>query len=118
MAKKQLKTISDLEKMALECNVNDNPLFQSTLDRYITQINVLEDLKKEIKNNSAIVEKQYVKGKVNVYSNPAIVQYNRTTDSANKTASCLMKIINNFKDNSANEEDPLLKTINNDDYGE
>ena len=118
MAKNQLKTISDLEKMALECNVNDNPLFQSTLDRYITQINVLEDLKKEIKNNSAIVEKQYVKGKVDVYSNPAIVQYNRTTDSANKTASCLMKIINNFKDNSANEEDPLLKTINNDDYGE
>ena len=49
MAKKQLKTISDLELMAKDCNVDNNPLFKSTLDRYITQINVLEDLKKEHK---------------------------------------------------------------------
>ena len=48
-----------------------------------------------------------------MYSHPAISDYNRTTDSANKTVTTLIRIINSFgKDGGAGEEeDVLLKAL-------
>ena len=65
-----------------------------------------------IKEDGTLVTKEYVKGRKNVYSHPAIADYNRTTDSANKTVSTLMKIIISLrKDDVTEEDDPLLQII-------
>ena len=65
-----------------------------------------------IKEDGTLVTKEYVKGRKNVYSHPAISDYNRTTDSANKTVSTLMKIIISLrKDDITEEDDPLLQII-------
>ena len=80
----------------------------------MVQIKILNELESSIKNDGVLVTKEYVKGRKNVYSHPAIQDYNRTTDSANKTVSTLMKIISRFSsdDSSSSDEDPLLKLIN------
>ena len=56
--------------------------------------------------------KEYVKGRKNVYSHPAISDYNRTTDNANKTVVTLMKIITTLRDRQdGGEPDPLLELL-------
>ena len=63
--------------------------------------------------------KEYVKGRKNVYSSPAVKDYNTTTDSANRTVSTLMKIIRSWNVQEVTEqEDPLIKIINGDDIDE
>ena len=66
-----------------------------------------------MKEDGIIVSKEYVKGRQNVYSSPAATEYNRTTDSANKTAATLMRILKTFNvaENDA-DEDPLMRAIN------
>lgn len=94
--------------------VDKNFFFITTFRRYMVQLKILNELEASIKNDGVLVTKEYVKGRKNVYSHPAIQDYNRTTDSANKTVSTLMKIISRFSsdDNSDSETDPLLQLIN------
>ena len=74
---------------------------------------MLIDLEKAIKEDGATVTKEYVKGRKNVYSNPALKDYNTTTDSANRTVATLMKIIRGFNvEDEKTVDDPLLKIIN------
>ena len=116
---KSLKSINELRKLAEEYGVSNNPLFETTLDRYETQIHILEELKKTINDNEVLVTKEYVKGRGNYYTHPAITEYNRTTDSANKTISTLMKIIKGFTNDSASDDDdPLINALNGDDGDE
>lgn len=101
-------------EIAEENGVQTNFFFATTFKRYNVQLTILYELEKALKENGTLVTKEYVKGRKNLYDNPAINAYNRTTDSANKTVSTLMKIIKGFKDddNNGDEEDPLLKAIN------
>ena len=116
---KSLKSINELRKLAEDYGVSDNSLFETTLDRYETQIHILEELKKTINENDVLVTKEYVKGRGNYYTHPAITEYNRTTDSANKTISTLMKIIKGFTNKgSSGEDDPLMNALNGDDGDE
>lgn len=116
---KNLKSIEELRNLAKEYGVYDNPLFETTLSRYETQINILDELSKTINASDVLVTKEYVKGRANIATHPAITEYNRTTDSANKTIATLMKIIKGFDGgNSANETDPLMEAINGDDVDE
>lgn len=120
---KNLKSIQEIRNMAKSCGVEDNPLFETTLARYETQILILETLKKTIDENidkgDVLVTKEYVKGRGNYYTHPAITEFNRTTDSANKTVATLMKIIKTFDTgDSDNESDPLMNAINGDDVDE
>ena len=94
--------------------VDKNFFFITTFRRYMVQLKILSELESSIKNDGVLVTKEYVKGRKNVYSHPAIQDYNRTTDSANKTVSTLMKIISRFSgdDDSGADEDPLLQLIN------
>ena len=79
----------------------------STYQFYVLFIEAIQ-----IKEDGTLVTKEYVKGRKNVYSHPAISDYNRTTDSANKTVSTLMKIIISLrKDDVTEEDDPLLQII-------
>ena len=94
--------------------VDKNFFFITTFRRYMVQLKILNELETAIKNDGVLVTKEYVKGRKNVYSHPAIQDFNRTTDSANKTVSTLMKIISRFSgdDDSGADEDPLLQLIN------
>lgn len=94
--------------------VDKNFFFITTFRRYMVQLKILNELETAIKNDGVLVTKEYVKGRKNVYSHPAIQDFNRTTDSANKTVSTLMKIISRFSgdDDSCADEDPLLQLIN------
>ena len=94
--------------------VDKNFFFITTFRRYMVQLKILSELESSIKNDGVLVTKEYVKGRKNVYSHPAIQDFNRTTDSANKTVSTLMKIISRFSGDDENgaDEDPLLQLIN------
>lgn len=106
----------EILKVAESYNVDKNFFFITSFRRYTVQIKILEELEKTLHNDGVLVTKQYVKGRENVYTHPAIQDYNRTTDSANKTVATLLKIIRNFNsDDSDKNDDPLSKLINGDD---
>lgn len=103
----------EIIKLAESAGVQTNYFFLTTFERYQTQIAILADLKKRIDESDTLVTKEYVKGRENVYTNPAITEYNKTTDSANKTVACLIKIIKGFKGEGNSEDiDPLVSIIN------
>ena len=103
----------EIIKIAEASGVQTNFFFITTFKRYQVQISILNELEKKIKEDGALVTKEYVKGRGNLYANPAISEYNRTTDSANKTVSTLIKIIKGFKGEDGGEDvDPLLAIIN------
>lgn len=103
----------EILKIAEDAGVQSNFFFTTTFKRYQVQLNILNELEKAIKEDGMMVTKEYVKGRKNVYSNPAIQDYNRTTDSANKTIGTLMRILKNFGATDTDEsEDPLMKMIN------
>ena len=102
----------EIIRLAEETGVQSNYFFVTTFERYRVQLNILDDLKKAIEDEGMLVTKEYVKGRKNVYTNPAIGDYNRTTDSANKTVATLMRIIKNFGgDDNKEEMDPLMEMI-------
>ncbi|MGB4023541.1 MAG: hypothetical protein WBK75_00610 [Acutalibacteraceae bacterium] len=92
---KQAQRILDA---AQKSGAEQNFLFVTTFKRYQVQLKILSDLEREISEGDPIVTKEYVKGRQNIYSNPAISSYNKTADSANRTATTLMKIITQLKD--------------------
>lgn len=104
----------EIIKIAEESGVQSNFFFITTFKRYQVQLNILTELEKKIKEDGALVTKEYVKNRKNLYTNPAISDYNRTTDSANKTVSTLMRILRNFGVDDAGEQDvdSLMKIIN------
>lgn len=119
MAKSLNQQAQEIIKIAEAKGVQTNFFFITTFKRYQVQLSILNELEQTLKDEGMLVKKEYVKGRKNLYSNPAVAEYNRTTDSANKTVSCLMKIIHNFSkdeeiDNST-EIDPLLQIINGSD---
>ena len=104
----------EIIKIAEESGVQSNFFFITTFKRYQVQLKILNDLEKTMNEEGMLVKKEYVKGRKNLYSNPAVAEYNKTTDSANKTVATLMRIIRNFnvEDPSEEDQDPLLKVIN------
>ena len=111
----------EIIKIAEGYNVDKNFFFITAFRRYMVQIKILNELETSLKDDGVLVTKEYVKGRQNLYSHPAIQDFNRTTDSANKTVATLMKIIKNFNSNDGDnedDEDPLMKAINGDDGDE
>lgn len=119
MRKKSLKEqAKEILRLAEESGLQSNYFFVTTFSRYQVQLRILEELEQAIKDEGMLVSKEYVKGRKNLYTNPAVSDYNRTTDSANKTVSTLMKILKTFDAEITKEEtDPLLDMINGGDLG-
>lgn len=122
MAKTLNEQAQEIIRIAEESGVQSNFFFITTFKRYQVQLNILTNLEKTMKDEGMLVSKEYVKGRKNLYSNPAIAEYNRTTDSANKTVSTLMRILRNFGVGDGEEDkerDGLMAAINGgDDYEE
>ena len=121
MASKKLsltEQAQEILRIAEESGVQSNYFFITTFKRYQMQLVILYELEQTLKDEGMLVSKEYVKGRKNLYSSPAVKDYNTTTDSANRTVATLMKIIKNYNVNDTTvEEDPLLNAINgSDDY--
>lgn len=121
MAKKMnLQELADeIIKVAEESGVQSNFFFMTTFKRYQVQLTILADLERTLKTEGMLVSKEYVKGRKNLYANPAVAEYNKTTDSANKTVATLMRILKNFNvDEEKEDDDPLVRIINGGGFGE
>ena len=113
------KIASEIVRFAEESGVENNFLFTTTLERYRVQLKILTELEEAMKDDGVLVTKEYVKGRKNLYGNPAVTEYNKTSEAANRTASTLIKIIKSFSDDKADDgEDPLAKLINGGDSDE
>ena len=108
----------EILRIAEETGVQTNFFFVTTFKRYQVQLNNLGELEKAIRETGTLVTKEYVKGRANIYVNPAVTEYNKTTDSANRTVSTLMKIIKGFAKEDEERDsgyDPLMAIINGED---
>lgn len=103
----------EILKIAEEHGVEQNFFFLTTFKRYQVQITILNELEKKINEEGALVTKEYVKGRANVYTHPAIGEYNKTSTSANQTVATLIKIIKSLRnDDEGNDgDDELLKAL-------
>ena len=87
----------EILRIAAQHGVEQNFFFITTFKRYQVQTKILSDLEAVIKKDGNLVTKEYVKGRKNVYSHPAIGEYNKTATAANQTVQTLMKIINQMR---------------------
>lgn len=90
----------ELLELAQQANVEQNFFFVSTFQRYQVQLDVLKTLEKTIREADVLVTKEYVKGRENIYTHPAITEYNRTSTAANQTVQTLLKIITTLAEHS------------------
>lgn len=111
---------AEIISMAEDAGVQENYFFVTTFKRYQVQIGILSQLEESMAKDGMLVKKEYVKGRKNLYSNPAVNAYNRTADSANKTVQTLMRIIKDFNGSAAKGKvkDPLLELINGETEGD
>lgn len=99
------KLLDEAEKKG----VQQNFFFTTTFKRYQVQMKIMEELEREINELGATVQKEYVKGRTNVYTNPAITEYNKTATAANGTVSTLINILKSLS--SDVEGESKLKTL-------
>ena len=103
----------EILRIAEQHGVEQNFFFITTFKRYQVQINILNELEAKIKEDGTLVTKEYVKGRKNVYTHPAIGEYNKTSTSANQTVQTLLKIITTLRngDGEEKEENPLINFL-------
>ena len=103
----------EILRIAQEHGVEQNFFFITTFKRYQVQINILNELEKKINEDGTLVTKEYVKCRGNVYTHPAISEYNKTATSANQTVATLIKIIKELRDDDTDTEqqDELLTAL-------
>lgn len=112
MAKKQTTIKIDLNEQAKEIlnratekGIEHSYMFVTTFQRYKEHIAHLVELEKVIKEEGMLVEKEYVKGRKNIYMNPAINAYNSTAAAADKTAQLLIRyIVSPLKDEDGGDD--------------
>ena len=100
-------------RIATEHGVEQNFFFITTFNRYRVQLDILTDLEAKIKEDGALVTKEYVKGRENVYTHPAIGEYNKTSTAANQTVATLIKIIKSLRNGEDEDggDDELMKAL-------
>ena len=105
-----MKTI---KARAEEMEVEQKAFFLSTLERYETQVELVDKLRIEMEKGETTVKKEYVKGRENIVINPVITAYNQAVASANKTVETLTKILRSFAEIKGEQpDDPLMEILN------
>ena len=89
--------------------VSTNFFFVTTFKRYQVQMKIMNELEKEINDLGATVSKEYVKGRQNVYTNPAIGEYNKTATAANGTVATLLKILTTLAEEEEKQPADLMQ---------
>lgn len=117
MAKEKLtlqEQANRILEQAQERGVSSNFFFVTTFKRYQVQMKILSDLEQAINEYGATVTKEYVKGRQNLVSNPAITEYNKTATAANGTVATLINIVKTLSDEpkGGSKLQDLLATLN------
>ena len=92
MAKKRLE-YDDIMKLAKDYGVDTNAIFVSAADRYAIQVKMIQDIKYQIEKDGLMIVHTNVKGGENADVNPLTVQLPKYIDTANKTLSLMLDII-------------------------
>lgn len=95
--KKYRNELAEIEAAAKAANCDANLFYRSTLDRYITQLDLLTDAQKDMNRNGLTVVKVTPKGTEMMIANPAIQIFNQTASAANSTVSTLLRIVQTYK---------------------
>jgi len=96
---------AEILKNAKEKGVENSFMFETTFQRYIAHLAHLQELQKAVKEHGTMVTKEYVKGRCNLYVNPALNAYNSTAGAADKTAQLLIRyIVNPLKDEDGDSD--------------
>ena len=103
--------VDEILKKAEDRGVQSNFFFVTTFKRYQVQMRILADLEKSIAEHGATVTKEYVKGRENIYTHPAIGEYNKTATAANQTVTTLVKIIKELRDNESDAGSEILSFL-------
>lgn len=90
--------VDEILEQAEAKGVQSNFFFVTTFKRYQVQMKIMSELEKEINELGATVKKEYVKGRTNVYTNPAITEYNKTATASNNTVATLINIVKQLSD--------------------
>ena len=102
---KQKVTFDELMLLAKRYGLESNELFISCANQYDLQQKVIRNIKEAIESEESMtVSKEYVKGRKNVYTNPAITEYNKTATAANGTVGTLMSILKQLTNDENGDE--------------
>lgn len=102
-------------QIAEASGVQSNYFFKTTFTRYQQKIEYIAKLQEAIDTEGPLVKKEYVKGRGNLYENPALRTFVTISDSANKDVATLIKIIRTFNVSTGDdgeEKDPIWDAIN------
>lgn len=113
MNRKELESkAKEILELAEQLEEQQSYLFITTFNRYLVQLRILDDLEDKINAEGTLVTKEYVKGRENIYTHPAITEFNRTSTSANQTVQTLIKIIKDLKkQENTEQQDKLLEIL-------
>lgn len=89
--------LAEIEQAAKDANCDTNFLYRSTLDRYVMQIDLLDQAQNDINERGLTVVKTTPRGAEIEVANPSIQVYNQTASAANSTVSTLLRVVQTFK---------------------
>ena len=98
---------NEILERAEQKGVETNFFFRQTFESYKTKLEMLAGLAKEIEGNGLMIRKEYVKGRPCLVANPAINEYNKTSNSANSDVTTMIRIIEAFAETGEAESNPL-----------
>lgn len=103
----------EILRIAEKYGAEQNFFFLTTFKRYQVQLTILNELEQKIKEDGALVTKEYVKGRANVYTHPAINEYNKTAQASNQTVATLIRIITTMRNDNEDDdvEDELFTAV-------
>ena len=87
------KELRELQAWAKERNGKCSSLLVESVDVALVQMRYLRELDKSTQEEGTMVTKEYVKGRANLYVNPAIAAYNQTSNAMDKTMQTILKCI-------------------------
>ena len=93
----------EILQKAEEKGVENSYMFLTLFEEYRETRKHLEALKKSIKTEGTMVTKEYVKGRQNLYVNPAIAAYNSSVQTLGKLAQLLFKYIDTAGDDGGGD---------------
>ena len=117
MARSLEKQAEEILRQARKTGLKSNFFFSTTFARYMQQLKMLRELQGAIDEHGPLVQKEYVKGRVNVVTNPAIADYNKTATAANGTVTTLINILKTLSEEDESKSDlkKLIDSLNADD---
>lgn len=98
------RRIREFADKATELGIADDLIFDTTFNRYVMQVNILEQLKEQIEDGELMVKKAYVKDRDNLYVNPAVAEHNKTSTAANQTAVTLVKLMTQLREGTSEDD--------------